>query len=104
MKSYQVLLALAAILGIAVAMQSRVNKEHCGKRPFKNRARGPDPLAKVVGGNATVDGDMPWQIALLRNGNFICGGSLINERTVLCAAHCTTLSKLESLIFFSAFS
>jgi len=92
MKSYQVLLALAAILGIAVAMQSRINKEHCGQRPLKNLARGPDPLAKVVGGNATVAGDMPWQIALLRNGNFICGGSLINERTVLCAAHCTTLS------------
>lgn len=94
MKNALVLLAMAALLGITMAIESRINnKEICGKRPFAKAERGPDPLAKVVGGNVSRAGDHGWQVALLRNGAFICGGSIINERTILCAAHCTQLTK-----------
>ena len=86
-------LILAALFAIGQA--ARINDEKCGHRPLHNPNDPPidDPLARVVGGNQTKTGDMPWQIALLRNGAFICGGSLIDDRTVLCAAHCTQLTK-----------
>jgi len=43
---------------------------------------------KVVGGTEAADGEIPYQIAMLRSGSFICGGSLIGPTTVLTAAHC----------------
>jgi len=46
------------------------------------------PWVKVVGGVPAVSGDAPYQIAMLRSGSFICGGSLIGPSKVLTAAHC----------------
>nr|ABU50819.1 Ale o 9 allergen [Aleuroglyphus ovatus] len=45
-------------------------------------------FVKVVGGSAVSDGEARHQIAMLRSGSFICGGSLIGASTVLTAAHC----------------
>ncbi|XP_055607408.1 serine protease SP24D-like [Uranotaenia lowii] len=44
--------------------------------------------ARIVGGSNARAGQFPWQVALLRSGRFICGGSLISNRWVLSAAHC----------------
>jgi len=43
-----------------------------------------------VGGQAAQEGEYPWQVALVPNGEDVpyCGGSLITSRTVLTAAHC----------------
>jgi trypsin len=57
---------------------------------FKNKAeltrRIPQPL--IVGGNPANDGDFPYQLGLLLNGNFRCGGSIISTSWILSAAHC----------------
>ncbi|XP_019865180.2 coagulation factor IX-like isoform X2 [Aethina tumida] len=54
-----------------------------------------------VGGEKTVKGDYPWQVALFKNidGSFIniCGGSLLNERIILTAAHCIATEPMEKL-------
>lgn len=86
-----VLIVLVAVLGAALA---KPNHEKCGDRPFHRAGLQPvqDDLSRVVGGNLSVTGDHGWQIALLRNGAFICGGSIIDDDVILCAAHCTTLS------------
>ncbi len=44
--------------------------------------------AKITGGTNTVISDFPWQIYYI-SGNFRCGGSIISNRWVVTAAHCT---------------
>ncbi|KAF0288945.1 Coagulation factor IX [Amphibalanus amphitrite] len=47
--------------------------------------------ARVVGGEDAARGQFPWQAGLVPRGSTrtFCGGSLINNRYVLTAAHCT---------------
>ncbi|MCF8380537.1 MAG: trypsin-like serine protease [Bacteroidales bacterium] len=43
---------------------------------------------KIVGGSDANIEDFPWQI-YLKAGAYLCGGSIISEKWVLTAAHCT---------------
>jgi len=48
---------------------------------------------RIVGGNKTLLGEYPWQVALLSQGvisGHICGGTLVTSKHVVTAAHCTT--------------
>jgi hypothetical protein len=54
-----------------------VNKQ----RPVREEGR-------VVGGQASQPGAWPWVVALYRDGEFHCGGVLLDESWVMTAAHC----------------
>ncbi|XP_067035066.1 uncharacterized protein [Acropora muricata] len=54
---------------------------------------GVSPMTRVIGGVDAKPGNWPWQIALLRGGRFICGGSLIAPDWIVTAAHCVASSQ-----------
>ncbi|XP_060655760.1 trypsin beta [Drosophila nasuta] len=43
---------------------------------------------RIVGGQETTIGQVPYLVYLRQSGNFICGGSLLTPNSVLSAAHC----------------
>ncbi|KAK4873168.1 hypothetical protein RN001_015197 [Aquatica leii] len=46
------------------------------------------PNDKIVGGTVASEGQFPYQISHRYNSRHICGGSIIDEYTILTAAHC----------------
>jgi trypsin len=43
---------------------------------------------RIVGGSDDVIENVPFQISLHRTGSHHCGGSILNQNTILTAAHC----------------
>ncbi|XP_055385770.1 serine protease SP24D-like [Condylostylus longicornis] len=45
---------------------------------------------RIVGGSHAPESAFPYQISLQRNGYHTCGGSILNAKWILTAAHCVT--------------
>jgi len=50
--------------------------------PLKEQAN------RITNGSPAERGQFPWQVALIIDGSWFCGGSLINSQWVLTAGHC----------------
>ncbi|XP_033753108.1 chymotrypsin-like protease CTRL-1 [Pecten maximus] len=70
------------IIGIAVSTGT-------GQRNLREDAEdGNGNIAAIIGGTNATDNAWPWQVSIRYRGRFMCGGTLLNEDTVLTAAHC----------------
>src|SRR5262245_32328217 len=58
---------------------------------MQGRALAETDTDMIVGGTLAADGKYPWQVRIYSDMNDevgFCGGSIINDRWVLTAAHC----------------
>jgi len=58
--------------------------QECGRRSPNITVVGP----YIINGQWAARGAWPWQIMLKVNRAFQCGGSVLNRRWILTAAHC----------------
>ncbi|XP_001658197.2 trypsin [Aedes aegypti] len=56
--------------------------------------------SRIIGGNQSNISAYPWMAALYYQGQFTCGGSLINDRYILTAAHCVARSSAKQFEVF----
>jgi hypothetical protein len=72
--------------------------ESSGDIPFP-RKLGDLELTRIVGGTEAYPHEYPFMVGLLIDGEYFCGGSLISEKAVLTAAHCTHKASQIELYF-----
>ncbi|XP_031774629.1 chymotrypsin B-like [Apis florea] len=44
--------------------------------------------ARLVGGQNAIPHEFPWMVSISRKGGHFCGGTILNSKYVLTAAHC----------------
>ena len=49
---------------------------------------------RIMGGEVCSVCRWPWQVALINNGEQVCGGSLVTAEWIVTAAHCFDLGTM----------
>ncbi|KAH7032619.1 insect inhibitor with A fungal trypsin [Microdochium trichocladiopsis] len=77
---------LAAILAVLPAIAFAAPASNLGARDEVDEGTS---SVNIVGGEAASAGDFPFIVSLSQDGYHLCGGSLLDENTVITAGHCS---------------
>merc|ERR1711962_738923 len=103
---FKMLLQIHLVVSLlAVAMGGPGTRPPLRPQPREDASCGNFPsfmkVDRIVGGEAAAK-PIPWQVAV-RQGNWqFCGGSILDETTIMCAAHCFTKGQSMSGISIRA--
>ena len=79
------MIRLVLLFVLAITVNAEIPK--CGIRSVN-----PPTPDRIFGGRDALPGEFPWQVSFQMEGKHVCGGTLINDRWVLCAAHCAAIN------------
>merc|ERR1712055_12496 len=83
-------------LSVAAALGAWVDDGNCGISRYAN-AGVEGGAARIVGGWKARAHEFPYQISLRYRNSHMCGGSIITNRYILTAAHCTEGTRASDL-------
>ncbi|CAF1392686.1 unnamed protein product, partial [Didymodactylos carnosus] len=80
----------ASTIGQTTTTQVTPTRASCGKQSFQPFQQ------RIVGGIEAAPNSWPWIVSLQQNGGHVCGGTLIDNRHVLTAAHCLDSGRMNT--------
>ncbi|XP_052132727.1 brachyurin-like [Frankliniella occidentalis] len=93
------LLSVAVSGALALSpLQSQVHLPLSAARPIPQNI----PALRIVGGNEAAPGQFPHQVGIWiykHKSKFFCGGSILNQNTVITAAHCAEAGDSFEIVF-----
>eukprot|EP00057_Strongylocentrotus_purpuratus_P001520 XP_001199552.2 PREDICTED: trypsin-2 isoform X1 [Strongylocentrotus purpuratus] len=75
------LVCLLAVISPVLTQNWQARPDECGRKHA-------GISTQIVGGEPAEEYAWPWQVAMLENGEHICGASLIDPWWIITAAHC----------------
>uniref|UniRef100_A0A182PCQ7 trypsin n=1 Tax=Anopheles epiroticus TaxID=199890 RepID=A0A182PCQ7_9DIPT len=81
----KIAILLAVLVVVVASAQAKPSRRHPLVQPRQHRGNGP----RIVGGFEIDVSEAPYQVSLQYLDSHRCGGSVLNSKWVLTAAHCT---------------
>jgi secreted trypsin-like serine protease len=98
-KSFEAMLYLFALVFLSFIQDMSAMKYMCNPKDPCGCSRRPVITNRIFGGENALQDSWAWTISLRIGNDHFCGGSILNERHIITAAHCfLNISRLSNII------